>query len=69
MSDARYAARGVSAGKEEVHAAIDGIDKGLFPKAFCKVVPDHSVSYTHLTLPTNRDMNVRRSVDTLKPQD
>ena len=41
MSDARYAARGVSAGKEEVHAAIDGIDKGLFPKAFCKVVPDH----------------------------
>ena len=41
MSDARYAARGVSAGKEEVHAAIDGIDKGLFPNAFCKVVPDH----------------------------
>lgn len=36
----RYAARGVSAGKEEVHAAISGIDKGLFPKAFCKVVPD-----------------------------
>ena len=41
MSDARYAARGVSAGKEEVHAAIEGIDKGLFPKAFCKIVPDH----------------------------
>lgn len=41
MSDARYAARGVSAGKEEVHAAIQGIDKGLFPKAFCKVVPDY----------------------------
>ena len=41
MSDARYAARGVSAGKEEVHAAIKGIDKGLFPKAFCKIVPDH----------------------------
>ena len=40
MSDVRYAARGVSAGKEEVHAAIAGIDKGLFPKAFCKVVPD-----------------------------
>lgn len=36
----RYAARGVSAGKEEVHAAISGIDKGLFPQAFCKVVPD-----------------------------
>jgi len=41
VSDARYAARGVSAGKEEVHAAIAGIDKGLFPKAFCKVVPDY----------------------------
>jgi phosphoribosylformylglycinamidine cyclo-ligase len=41
VSDARYAARGVSAGKEEVHAAIEGIDKGLFPKAFCKIVPDH----------------------------
>lgn len=36
----RYQARGVSAGKEDVHAAISGIDKGLFPKAFCKVVPD-----------------------------
>ena len=36
----RYARRGVSSGKEEVHAAIAGMDKGLFPKAFCKVVPD-----------------------------
>ncbi len=36
----RYQARGVSAGKEDVHAAIADIDKGLFPKAFCKVVPD-----------------------------
>jgi len=37
----RYQARGVSAGKEDVHAAIEGIDKGLFPKAFCKVIPDY----------------------------
>jgi len=37
----RYAARGVSADKGDVHAAIKNIDKGLFPKAFCKVVPDH----------------------------
>jgi len=36
----RYSQRGVSSGKEEVHAAIAGLDKGLFPKAFCKVVPD-----------------------------
>lgn len=41
MSDrSRYDLRGVSAGKEEVHAAIAGIDKGLFPKAFCKIIPD-----------------------------
>ncbi|MCB0761337.1 MAG: phosphoribosylformylglycinamidine cyclo-ligase [Flavobacteriales bacterium] len=33
-------ARGVSAGKEDVHSAIKNIDKGLFPKAFCKIVPD-----------------------------
>jgi len=37
----RYAQRGVSAAKEEVHQAIKNVDKGLFPKAFCKVVPDH----------------------------
>ena len=42
MSDAsRYAARGVSAGKEDVHAAIKNVDKGLFPKAFCKIIPDY----------------------------
>ena len=39
-TEKRYQARGVSAGKEDVHAAIAGIDKGLFPKAFCKVIPD-----------------------------
>ena len=44
----RYKARGVSASKEDVHAAISGIDKGLFPKAFCKIVPDYlSGSDTH----------------------
>ncbi len=37
----RYAMRGVSASKEEVHNAIKNIDKGLFPKAFCKIVPDY----------------------------
>jgi phosphoribosylformylglycinamidine cyclo-ligase len=40
MSDIKYNQRGVSAGKEDVHQAIRGIDKGLFPKAFCKIVPD-----------------------------
>ncbi len=39
MSD-KYNLRGVSAGKEDVHKAIAGIDKGLFPKAFCKILPD-----------------------------
>ncbi|WP_435412234.1 AIR synthase related protein [Psychroserpens mesophilus] len=37
----RYAQRGVSASKEDVHNAIKHIDKGLFPKAFCKIVPDY----------------------------
>lgn len=41
MSDNyRYSQRGVSASKEDVHKAIDHLDKGLFPKAFCKIVPD-----------------------------
>tara|TARA_B100000963_G_scaffold142376_1_gene123929 strand:- start:1662 stop:2831 length:1170 start_codon:yes stop_codon:yes gene_type:complete len=40
MSSNRYSQRGVSADKEDVHNAIRNIDKGLFPKAFCKVVPD-----------------------------
>ena len=39
MTD-RYAQRGVSASKEDVHNAIAQLDKGLFPKAFCKIVPD-----------------------------
>ncbi|MBG43422.1 MAG: phosphoribosylformylglycinamidine cyclo-ligase [Aequorivita sp.] len=37
----RYEQRGVSAGKEDVHNAIKNVDKGLFPKAFCKIVPDY----------------------------
>ncbi|TVZ25658.1 phosphoribosylformylglycinamidine cyclo-ligase [Gillisia sp. Hel_I_86] len=37
----RYAGRGVSAGKEDVHNAIKNVDKGLFPQAFCKIVPDY----------------------------
>ena len=41
MSDNRYQSRGVSAGKEDVHNAIKKVDKGLFPQAFCKIVPDY----------------------------
>ena len=40
MAD-RYRQRGVSASKEDVHKAIQNLDKGLFPKAFCKIIPDH----------------------------
>jgi len=36
----RYAQRGVSAQKEDVHQAIKNVDKGLYPKAFCKIIPD-----------------------------
>ena len=40
MIEQRYSARGVSASKEDVHNAIKNIDKGIFPKAFCKIIPD-----------------------------
>ncbi len=40
MSDKRYNLRGVSASKEDVHNAIKNVDKGLYPKAFCKIIPD-----------------------------
>lgn len=40
MQDSRYNQRGVSASKEDVHTAIKNTDKGIFPKAFCKIVPD-----------------------------
>ena len=41
MTDQRYDLRGVSASKEDVHNAIKNLDKGLYPKAFCKIIPDH----------------------------
>jgi phosphoribosylformylglycinamidine cyclo-ligase len=40
MSDLKYNQRGVSAGKEDVHNAIKNIDKGIYPQAFCKIIPD-----------------------------
>ncbi len=40
VTESRYRARGVSASKEDVHEAIKNVDKGLFPKAFCKIIPD-----------------------------
>lgn len=51
MSDNRYNQRGVSASKEDVHAAIKNIDKGIFPQAFCKIIPDilgHDESYCNI---------------------
>jgi phosphoribosylformylglycinamidine cyclo-ligase len=41
LNSDRYSQRGVSASKEDVHKAISNLDKGLFPKAFCKIVPDY----------------------------
>lgn len=40
MSNERYNLRGVSASKEDVHVAIKNVDKGIFPQAFCKIIPD-----------------------------
>lgn len=42
----RYAQRGVSTGKEDVHQAVKHLDKGLFPQAFCKILPDHLTGRT-----------------------
>ena len=38
-TESRYMLRGVSSAKEDVHNAIKNIDKGLYPKAFCKIIP------------------------------
>jgi phosphoribosylformylglycinamidine cyclo-ligase len=51
----RYAQRGVSASKEDVHNAIKNIDKGLFPKAFCKIVPDYLTSNDNYCLIMHAD--------------
>ena len=40
MDNNRYGMRGVSSAKEDVHEAIKNLDKGLYPKAFCKIIPD-----------------------------
>lgn len=51
MPQSRYSQRGVSASKDDVHAAIKNLDKGLFPNAFCKVIPDvlgHDPEYCNI---------------------
>jgi phosphoribosylformylglycinamidine cyclo-ligase len=55
MADNRYNSRGVSAGKEDVHNAIKNVDKGLFPKAFCKIVPDYLTGDTDYCLVMHAD--------------
>ena len=40
LTESKYSKRGVSSTKEDLHAAIKNIDKGLYPRAFCKIVPD-----------------------------
>jgi len=54
-SDNRYNLRGVSAQKEDVHLAIKNIDKGLFPKAFCKIIPDHLTGDSNYCLVMHAD--------------
>ncbi|RZP04300.1 MAG: phosphoribosylformylglycinamidine cyclo-ligase [Flavobacteriales bacterium] len=51
----RYATRGVSASKEDVHNAIKNVDKGLFPQAFCKIVPDFLTGDTDFCLVMHAD--------------
>lgn len=54
-SSERYQQRGVSASKEDVHNAIKNIDKGLYPKAFCKIVPDYLTGDTDYCLVMHAD--------------
>lgn len=54
-SNKRYAQRGVSAEKEDVHKAIKNVDKGLFPKAFCKIVPDFLTGHDDYCLVMHAD--------------
>ena len=54
MSNERYMQRGVSASKEDVHNAIKNVDKGLYPQAFCKIIPDllgGDPNYCNLCMP------------------
>ncbi len=55
MSDHKYKLRGVSASKEDVHKAIAKSDKGLFPKAFCKIIPDYLSNDTNSCLVMHAD--------------
>ena len=50
MTTERYKQRGVSADKEDVHNAVKNVDKGLFPSAFCKIVPEVSSILRELSL-------------------
>ena len=53
----RYSLRGVSADKVDVHNAIKNVDKGLFPKAFCKIVPDYLSGDSNYCLVMHADGN------------
>ena len=57
-ADNRYMARGVSASKEDVHNAIKNIDKGLYPKAFCKIIPDIFGEIWVLLLATGKKLGI-----------
>ena len=51
----KYLKRGVSANKEDVHNAIKNIDKGLYPSAFCKLIPDHLSGDSNYVLAMHAD--------------
>ena len=55
MKENRYNQRGVSADKEDVHNAIKNVDKGLFPKAFCKIIPDYLTDHKDYCLVMHAD--------------
>ncbi len=69
MSNNRYMMRGVSAAKEDVHNAIKNIDKGIFPQAFCKIIPDiraATLSTATSCMPTVLEQNQAFSIHVLE---
>lgn len=71
MSNQRYMMRGVSTSKEDVHNAIKNIDKGIFPKAFCKIIPDILVGTRNIATsctPTAPEPNLPLLICTGKKQ-
>ena len=69
MNNSKYTERGVSADKEDVHEAIKNVDKGLFPKAFCKIIPQYKIGAWALKNPLVWPLSRRRTSRSLNKRE